>query len=218
MIADKKCKTCRRAGEKLFLRGDRCFTPKCAFERKSYAPGKRDYERKHRSTVTEFGMQLREKQKIRNIYRVPEKQFARYVKESVSRSSGSPAELLYAELELRLDSAAYRAGFAASRAEARQIVSHGHILVNGRRVTVPSYRLREGDVLSVREGSAEKPIFARMKESGAGAAASSEGAVGVPSWILADAKEKTGTIVGIPRRETDQGGLSFKSVIEFYSR
>lgn len=219
MIADKKCKTCRRAGEKLFLRGDRCFTPKCAFERKAYAPGKRDSERKHRSTVTEYGAQLREKQKIRNIYRVSEKQFARYVKESIAASSGNPAERLYAELELRLDSAAYRAGFAKSRAEARQIVSHGHILVNSRRVTIPSYRLRDGDILSIRKESADKPIFANLSEGSDGAVSQGlEGGAGIPSWIQTDAKTKTGKIAGAPHMEPSQGGLSFKSVIEFYSR
>ncbi len=210
MIADKKCKTCRRAGEKLFLRGDRCFTPKCAFERKAYAPGKRDSERKHRSVTTEFGIQLREKQKIRNIYRVSERQFARYVKESALKSAGSPAEGLYEELESRLDSVAYRAGFAKSRAEARQLVSHGHVLVNGRMVTIPSYRVRAGDILSTRKASEGKAVYSGISERLANTTS--------PLWLRIDPKEATGTIMGKPLLSAEQGGLNFKSVIEFYSR
>lgn len=211
MIADKKCKTCRRAGEKLFLRGDRCFTPKCAFERKAYAPGKRDSERKHRSITTEFGLQLREKQKIRNIYRVSERQFARYVRESALKQSGSPAEGLYEELESRLDSVAYRAGFAKSRAEARQLVSHGHVLVNGKRVTVPSYRVRAGEVLSVRKASEGKQVYSGISERLSAHTA-------IPSWLRVDSREVTGVMMGRPALSAEQGGLNFKSVIEFYSR
>jgi len=151
-MEDKKCKICRRAGEKLFLKGERCFTPKCSFERKPYSPGKRDSERKHRSTVTEFGTQLREKQKVRNVYRISEKQFANYVKRA-SESKGNPSEKLFEELESRLDSTVYRLGFAKSRSESRQIVAHGHIMVNGRRVSIPSYEVRIGDKLTVRGGS-----------------------------------------------------------------
>lgn len=203
------CKTCRRIGESL------CGREKCAFKRKPFAPGRRDFEKKHRSTVTEYGAQLREKQKIRSTYSVSEKQFARYVKESVVRSSSNPAEWLYEELELRLDNTAYRAGFAKSRAEARQLVSHGHILVNGRRVTIPSYKLRVGDALSIRKESEGKGIFGKTALEGEASGGMSGS---IPSWIQIDPKEKKSTIAGKPHLDSSAPGLLFKSVIEFYSR
>ncbi len=208
-MEDKKCKICRRAGEKLFLKGERCFTPKCAFERKPYAPGKRDSERKHRSTVTEFGTQLREKQKVRNVYRISEKQFSNYVKRA-SESKGNPSENLFAELESRLDSAVYRLGFAKSRSESRQVVAHGHVLVNGRRVTVPSYEIRIGDKLSVRAGSVSNGLFANISEKLAKAV--------VPAWLNFDAKKVEAEVRGKPILDKQSSEYNLTSVIEFYSR
>lgn len=212
-MQDSKCKICRRAGEKLFLKGERCFTPKCAFERKPYSPGKRDSERKHRSTVTEFGTQLREKQKVRNVYRISEKQFANYVKRA-SESKGNPSEKLFEELESRLDSTVYRLGFAKSRSESRQIVAHGHIVVNGRRVTVPSYEVRIGDKLTVRAGSIGNGFFGNVAEKVAKAA--------VPSWLnfttKPEGKNIEAEVRGKPILDKQSSEYNLTSVIEFYSR
>jgi small subunit ribosomal protein S4 len=212
-MQDTKCKICRRAGEKLFLKGERCFTPKCAFERKPYAPGKRDSERKHRSTVTEFGTQLREKQKVRNVYRISEKQFSNYVKRA-SETKGDPSENLFGELESRLDSIVYRLGFAKSRSESRQIVAHGHVLVNGRRVTVPSYAIHTGDLLGVRQGSIGNGFFENISEKLAKTV--------LPSWLnftnKPDAKKIEAEVRGKPIFDKQSSEYNLTSVIEFYSR
>jgi len=209
-MIDKKCKICRRAGKKLFLKGEKCFTPKCVFEKKPYAPGIPDSARKHRKTFSEYGFQLREKQKVKNIYRVSEKQFSNYIKEASSRHGVNPAERLYENLESRLDSTVFRIGFASSRSLARQMVSHGHITVNGRRIDVPSYKVKKGDVLGIREGSKTKTLFVDI--------ASSLEKQDVPSWIKVDPKKIEGVIQSIPK--LDQGELVFNltSVLEFYSR
>ncbi|MFA5831159.1 MAG: 30S ribosomal protein S4 [Candidatus Paceibacterota bacterium] len=206
---DKKCKICRRAGEKLFLKGERCFTPKCALVRKAYPPGKRDSERKHRSTVTEYGIQLREKQKVRNVYGLSEKQFSNYVKRVGSRE-GDPSEKLYEELEMRLDNTVFRLGLAKSRSEARQFVSHGHILVNDKKLTIPSYQVRVGDVLKIRGGSMVKIPFMGLAERPAKGA--------VPAWLSFDRKKAEAVILGKPI--LDKGSSEFKltSVLEYYSR
>lgn len=157
------CKTCRRLGESL------CGREKCAFKKRPYAPGKLDSERKHRSSVSEYGEQLRAKQKMRITYGLMEKQFAMYVKRATLRheageGASTPSLKLYRELESRLDNIVYRAGFANTRALARQLVSHGHILVNGRRNTIASHQVKVGDVVSIREGSKSAKVFASLKE------------------------------------------------------
>lgn len=208
-MQDSKCKICRRAGEKLFLKGERCFTPKCAFERKPYAPGKRDSERKHRSTVTEFGLQLREKQKVRNVYRISEKQFSAYVKRA-TETKGNPSENLFEELESRLDSVVYRLGFAKSRSESRQIVAHGHILINGRRVTIPSYKVMVGDVIGIRAGSVSNGFFANIAEKA--------GKIPVPLWLNFDPKKNEAEVRGKPILDKGSSEYNLTSVLEFYSR
>lgn len=210
MITDQKCKKCRRAGEKLFLKGERCFTPKCAIEKKPYAPGKLLSEKKHRSSVTEYGIQMREKQRVRNSYRVSEKQFSNYVKESSKKSGGSPAENLFEALESRLDSAVLRAGFAHSRSGARQMVTHGHILVNGRRTDIPSRRLKMGDVLAIREGSRGSKLFESTGEKFK--------TISVPNWLKLDPEKLTVTFQGKPKVAEGQNMFNLTSVIEFYSR
>jgi len=209
-MIDKKCKICRRAAKKLFLKGEKCFTPKCTFEKKPYAPGMPDSARKHRKTFSEYGSQLREKQKVKNIYRVSEKQFVNYVKEASSRHGVNPADRLYENLESRLDSTVFRIGFASSRSLARQMVSHGHITVNGRRVDIPSYKVRKGDVLGIREGSKGKVLFADVstvleKQS-------------VPSWIKVDPTKGQGTIQGEPKLDQGEVVFNLTPVLEFYSR
>jgi small subunit ribosomal protein S4 len=206
---EKKCKLCRRAGEKLFLKGDRCFTPKCAFEKKAYPPGKRDTERKHRSTVTEFGQQLREKQKVRNVYRLSEKQFSMYVKRATT-SQENPSAKLFEGLETRLDNIVYRLGLANSRSGARQLVSHGHIMVNGRRVTIPSRLMKIGDKLSVRKQSIEKKPFAGLAER--------TGKSPVPAWLVFDPKTAEASVRALPTIEKGASEYNLTSVIEFYSR
>src|SRR4029078_11049553 len=151
------CRLCRREGVKLYLKGERCYTDKCAIERRAYAPGQHGQSRKK---VSEYGTQLREKQKARRVYGVLEKQFRGYYEEA-SRRKGITGETLLQILESRLDNVVYRSGFGASRPEARQIVKHGHILVNGKRVDIPSYIVKPGDVISFAETSAESP---RIKE------------------------------------------------------
>lgn len=209
-MIDKKCKICRRASKKLFLKGEKCFTPKCVFEKKPYAPGMPDSARKHRKTFSEYGFQLREKQKVKNIYRVSEKQFANYIKEASSKHDVSPAERLYENLESRLDSTVFRIGFASSRSLARQMVSHGHITVNGKKLDIPSFKVKKGDVLEVREGSKKKSLFSELPTS--------LEKQNVPNWIKVDLGSMSGTIQGIPK--LDQGEVIFNltSVLEFYSR
>ncbi|OHA82778.1 MAG: 30S ribosomal protein S4 [Candidatus Yonathbacteria bacterium RIFCSPLOWO2_01_FULL_47_33b] len=210
MINDQKCKKCRRAGEKLFLKGERCFTPKCAIERKPYPPGRLLSEKKHRSSVTEYGIQMREKQKVRNTYRVSEKQFGNYIKEASGKQGANPAENLFEALESRLDNSVFRAGFAASRSLARQMVAHGHITVNGRRTDIPSRRLVVGDVLAVRPGSKDSKLFETLAEK--------LKTLTVPTWFKVDAEKMTVTFQGKPKVAQGNNTFNLTSVIEFYSR
>ena len=210
MITDQKCKKCRRAGEKLFLKGERCFTPKCAMERKPYPPGRLISEKKHRSSVTEYGTQMKEKQKVRNTYRVTEKQFSNYVKEASGKRGANPAENLFESLESRLDSAVFRAGFAGARSLSRQMVAHGHITVNGRRTTIPSRQLKVGDVLAIRAGSAGSKLFEGLGEKWKTAT--------VPTWIKTDAGKLTAVFQGKPKVGQGESSFNLTSVIEFYSR
>ena len=210
MITDQKCKKCRRAGEKLFLKGERCFTPKCAIERKPYPPGRLLSEKKHRSNVTEYGIQMREKQKVRNTYRVSEKQFGNYVKEASGKQGISPADYLYEALESRLDNAVLRIGFAGSRSLARQMVAHGHITVNGRRTNIPSRRLVIGDVLAIRPGSKDSKLFEGLAEK--------LKTLTAPTWFKIDADKVTATFQGKPKAAQGTHAFNLTSVIEFYSR
>ncbi len=209
-MSDAKCKVCRRAGEKLFLKGDKCFTPKCTFEKKPSPPGKPLNERKHRSNVSEFGTQLREKQKIRNVYGVSEKQFSRYVKEATTRKGANPVERLFENLESRLDNTIFRLGFAHSRTQARQIVSHGHITVNGKKIDVPSYRVTQTDIVKIRDGSMKITLFsdldAKIKKQS------------LPNWLRFDPVSLEARFTGIPKYEKGETGFNYQAVIEFYSR
>lgn len=210
MIIDSKCKKCRRAGIKLFLKGSRCFTPKCAFEKKPYPPGLQLADRKHRSMMSEYGLQLKEKQKVRNVYRLSEKQFSKYVKDATGQRGVPPTEQLFENLELRLDNAVFRLGFAPSRSASRQMVTHGHIMVNNKRVDIPSYRLRKSDKLTIRDGSKDKVIFMDTEET--------NNSTTVPSWIKYDEKKKVAVIEGKPKLDTNETTYNLTSVIEFYSR
>ncbi|MEZ4392129.1 MAG: 30S ribosomal protein S4 [Polyangiales bacterium] len=200
------CKLCRREGAKLFLKGDRCYTEKCAYDRRPYPPGQHGQAR---IKFTEYGLRLREKQKVRRVYGVLERQFRKYFSEA-DRTKGVTGENLLALLERRLDNVAFRLGFAATRSEARQLVLHQHVTVNGKRVNVPSYVVRVGDKIAVREKSRE---IARVKESVTGAERR-----GALTWLELDKANFTGTVKTLPVRE--EVGLDIKEqlIVEFYSR
>lgn len=208
-MSDAKCKICRRAGEKLFLKGDKCFTAKCIFEKRPTPPGKPLSERKHRSMVTEYGTQLKEKQKIRNTYGVSEKQFRSYVKKAADEK-GSPVDNLFENLERRLDNVVFRLGFAVNRTQARQMVSHGHFVIGKRKITIPSYRVSTGEVIIVREGSRKSPLFATATEKLSQHSA--------PAWLSTDPVKLTAEVKGTPKYSKDSLSFNVQSVIEFYSR
>lgn len=204
------CKLCRREGEKLFLKGERCLTAKCALDRRAYAPGMHGREAQFgRRRPSEYALQLREKQKARRIYGVFERQFRRYFKEA-ERRKGLTGENLLIILESRLDNVVYRLGFADSRPQARQLVCHGHFNLNGRRANIPSMLVKPGDVISVREGSKKLPYFKeRAKEL--------ERKV-VPEWMSLDALSMSGRILNLPRREDIDLPLNEQLIVEYYSR
>jgi small subunit ribosomal protein S4 len=212
-MEDKKCKICRRAGEKLFLKGEKCFTPKCVFIKKSYAPGKAAAAgagRKGRKSQTEYGQQLREKQKLRNTYGLREKQFSNYIKKSVEQAVISPIDSLYERLETRLDNVVFNLGFASSRALARQLVSHGHITVGGRKVTIPSYKLKINEVVGIREGSANKKVFEGLSSKLAKHKCQ--------PWLKLESDKLKGEIINRPKIDKAIVSFNFSSVLEFYSR
>lgn len=204
---DPKCRQCRREGEKLFLKGEKCYTEKCAIERRAYAPGQ--HGQKSGSRLSGYGTQLREKQKIRRIYGVLERQF-RLVYKEADRRKGVTGENLLALLESRLDTVCYRMGFGASRTEARQVVRHNGILVNGKRVNIPSYQVKAGDVVEVTERAK-----AHLRVKGAIAAAESRG---FPEWVAVDAKALKGTYKAMPQRSELPPTINESLVIELYSK
>ena len=204
---DAKCRQCRREGEKLFLKGEKCFTDKCAIERRAYAPGQ--HGQKSGARMSDYGKQLREKQKLRRTYGVLERQF-RNIYAEASRSKGVTGERLLQLLECRLDNIAYRMGFGASRAEARQVVRHNGVLVNGRRVNIPSYHVRPGDTVEVVSKAKEQ---LRIK-----AAAEAASGRGVPEWLEVDSKGLKGTLKTMPARVDLPSTINESLVIELYSK
>lgn len=204
---DPKCRQCRREGEKLFLKGEKCFTDKCAIERRAYAPGQ--HGQKSGQRLSGYGQQLREKQKIRRIYGVLERQFRKTYFEA-DRRKGQTGENLLQLLEGRLDAVAYRMGFGASRAEARQVVRHNGVLVNGKRVNIPSYVLRPGDVVQLTEA-------ARNHLRSKAALEAAEGR-GFPEWLEVDAKAGKGVFKAYPQRAELPSTINESLVVELYSR
>jgi len=200
------CRLCRREGEKLFLKGSRCMTEKCAIERRSYPPGQHGQGRQR---VSEYSAQLREKQKLRRIYGLQERQF-RGVFGRAERKTGITGEHLLKLLECRLDNVVYRLGFAASRKEARQVVNHGHILLNGRKTDVPSYTVKADDVIEVRQRSREIPSIQSALEAVDGR--------GIPSWLELDRAAFKGTVRGLPTKEEIALPVNEQLVVELYSR
>ncbi|MFZ3102131.1 MAG: 30S ribosomal protein S4 [Desulfitobacteriaceae bacterium] len=201
------CRLCRREGMKLFLKGDRCYTGKCAIDRRQYAPGMHGQSRGKKPT--EYGIQLREKQKARRIYGVMEGQFRNYFDEA-ARQKGMTGDNLMRLLERRLDNVAYRLGFAASRAEARQLVRHGHFTVNGKKVDIPSFLVRVGEVIALKEASKSSSRLQQILEG--------LGTHAVPSWLSLDTNTLAGTIINLPSREDIQIPIQDHLIVEKYSR
>ncbi|MCX6078067.1 MAG: 30S ribosomal protein S4 [Chloroflexi bacterium] len=207
------CRLCRREGEKLFLKGERCFTPKCGFEKRSFAPGVHGKSGSRSRTATgresDFARQLRAKQKARRVYGTMERQFRRYYETAQQRRGLTGLNLLQI-LETRLDNIVFRMGFSTSRAQARLLVSHGHFTVNGRRTDVASMQMSSGDVIQVREGSRDTTYF---KELGDLAEKRN-----FPAWLNRDLKNLTGTVLRLPERAEIDGNLNEQLIVEFYSR
>jgi len=195
----KACKKCRREGEKLMIKGERCLSPKCAMVKRAFAPGQ--HGQSSFTKLSEYGKQLREKQKTRRIYGLGESQFASCASKAAN-IEGNTGDNLMKTLETRLDNVVYRLGFASSRSQSRQMVSHGLILVNGKKTSIPSYHLKEGDMIEPKE----KASLKEMKSSG------------VPTWIECDTKKITGKIKRIPSREEIDTTVNESLIIEFYSR
>lgn len=200
------CRLCRREGTKLYLKGDRCYSEKCAFARKGYPPG---IHGQGRQKISEYGMQLREKQKARRVYGVLENQFRKYFKEA-DRRRGVTGETLLQLLESRLDNTVFRMGLARSRSEARQLVRHGHFQVNGRKVNIPSYLNRPGDEISVKEKSRNLPLFKEIAEWGT--------AQGTMEWLEVDHEKMSGRIIRLPLREELDIPIVEHLIVELYSR
>ena len=201
---DANCKLCRREGQKLFLKGERCYSTKCAIERRNYAPGQHGQARKKQS---EYGLQLREKKKAKRFYGVPETQF-RNTFEKAENKKGQTGENLMIALETRLDNVVFRLGFAASRKEARQLVTHGHFTVNGKKANIPSMEVKAGDVIKVKEKSQSSPKFKEIKEM----------SITVPSWMTVDVEKLEGKVVAMPRREDIDTPIAEHLIVELYSK
>lgn len=200
------CRLCRREGCKLFLKGDKCYGPKCAVGNRPTPPGEHGQARQRKQS--EYGLQLREKQKAKRIYGVLESQFHRYF-EAADRQKGITGDNLLITLERRLDNVIYRLGFGASRAQARQIIRHGHIRVNGKKVDIPSYLVSVNDVISVRERSAEQDHFKALREG--------TGRV-IPKWLVVDAENLKATVAAMPQREDIDLDIQENMIVELYSK
>lgn len=204
--SESVCRLCRREAMKLFLKGDRCFTNKCAIERRNFPPGQHG---KRRSKILGYGIQLREKQKLKRFYGLLEGQF-RLTFEKAERMRGVTGENLLSLLERRLDNVVHRLGFAASRQQARQLVRHGHVTVNGRKVNVPSFVVGAGTVVAIKEKSRQNPGVVAAVDSAKGR--------GVPEWLELNASEFRGTVRSLPRREDVSLQVNEKLIVELYSK
>ena len=201
---DANCRLCRREGQKLFLKGDRCYSSKCAIDRRGYAPGQHG---QGRIKISDYGLQLREKQKAKRFYGLQETQF-RNLFDKAARKTGITGENLLILLETRLDNVVFRLGFASSRKEARQLVNHGHFKVNGRKVNIPSYEVKAGDVITVKEKSTNSPKFKEVKEM----------TITVPSWLTVDVEKLEGKILSVPTRAEIDTPVAEHLIVELYSK
>lgn len=200
------CRLCRRENQKLFLKGDRCYTDKCSVGRRAYAPGQHGQSKKK---LSEYGIQLREKQKAKRFYGVLESQFRKYF-EMAAKKKGITGEVLLQILESRLDNVVYRMGFGNSRPEARQLVNHGHFMVNGKKVNIPSYLVKAGDVIELREKSKDLEKIKDIVDSTSGKV--------VPEWLTVDKENKTGKVVTLPKREDIDLPVQEHLIVELYSK
>lgn len=201
------CRLCRREGEKLYLKGDRCYTEKCAIDRRAYAPGQ--HGQGNRKKLSEYGLQLREKQKARRIYGILERQFGNYF-DKAERQKGITGENLLRLLERRLDNVVFRLGFASSRVEARQLVKHNHFTINGQKVNIPSMLVKVGDVIQVKEKSMEAVKFQEIKESIAHKTP--------PAWLELDKNNLAGKVLALPNRDQIDVPIEDHLIVELYSR
>lgn len=201
---DASCRLCRREGQKLFLKGERCYSTKCAIEKRNFPPGQHGQGRKK---VSEYGLQLREKQKAKRFYGLQETQF-RNLFEKAARKKGITGENLLILLESRLDNVVFRLGFASSRKEARQLVTHGHFTVNGKKVNIPSYEISAGDVIKVKEKSTNSPKFKEIKDM----------AITVPSWMTVDVEKLEGKVLALPTRGDIDTPVAEHLIVELYSK
>ncbi len=207
---DAVCRLCRREGQKLFLKGERCLTPKCAIERRPFPPGMHGKKATFRRKTSDYGLQLREKQKARRIYGIMERQFRRYFEEA-SRAKGMTGVNLLFMLERRLDNVVYRLGFADSRSQARQLVRHGHFEVNGVKTDIPSFQVSAGDVIKVRGKATSKTYFKERAQF-------MQGTMQIPSWLSLSVANMSGQVVGNPAREDIEVSLNEQLIVEYYSR
>jgi small subunit ribosomal protein S4 len=203
------CRLCRREGMKLFLKGDRCFTEKCAIEKRNYAPGQHGKGGRIKSKLQGYGLQLREKQKVKRLYRMQEEQF-RLTFDRAAAEKGVVGEVLLSKLERRLDNVIYRLGFGSSRDHARQIVRHGHVSVNGRRVDVPSFQVNQGDTVSLDARSGKNAEVTASVESVKGR--------GVPKWLELDAAGMKGKVLAMPARDDINFPIQEQLIVELYSK
>ncbi len=201
---DANCKLCRREGQKLFLKGDRCYSEKCALERRNFPPGQHGQGRKK---VSEYGLQLREKQKAKRFYGLQETQFRNLFDKAV-RKQGKAGENLLIMLETRLDNVVFRLGLASSRKEARQLVVHGHFTINGKKANIPSMAVKAGDVIAVKEKSTNSPKFKEIKDM----------TITVPAWLSVDVNKLEGQVLSIPTREQIDTPVAEHLIVELYSK
>ena len=203
------CRLCRREGTKLFLKGQRCFTEKCAIEKRNYAPGEHGRSFYRRRQVLGYGQQLREKQKVKRMYGVLENQFRRYFK-NAARGKGVTGEILLQLLERRLDNVVFRLGFGSSRSQARQFVRHGHFKVNGRKVNIPSFLVKKNDEIALHPSSRKNPLILSCMEDVAGR--------GVPEWLHLDRDNFKGEVIDLPKREDIKVPIEESLIVELYSK
>ena len=203
---ESSCRLCRRENQKLFLKGDRCYTDKCAVSRRAYGPGQHG---KSKKKLSEYGIQLREKQKTKRFYGVLESQFRKYF-EIAAKKKGITGENLLQLLELRLDNVVYRMGFGTSRKESRQLVNHGHFLVNGKRVNIPSYLVKAGDIIEIKEKSKETEKIKEVIES--------TGSKVVPEWLEVDKEKFVGKVISLPKRDEIDLPVHEHLIVELYSK
>ena len=201
---DASCRLCRREGQKLFLKGERCYSVKCAMEKRSYAPGQHGQSRKK---ISEYGIQLREKQKAKRFYGLQETQF-RNLFNKAAKKKGITGENLLIMLEMRMDNVIFRLGFASSRKEARQLVTHGHFRVNGKKVDIPSAMVSVGDVIIVKEKSMNSPKFKEIRDM----------SISVPAWVTVDVDKLEGKVVAMPVREDIDTPIAEHLIVELYSK